>query len=416
MEMSQSFFSKPFGTSAAKKVYVGVTQHPCTENAMNSNLLKRWFEANGWEVTRRSSEADIVIVSTCGFSRSQEDYEIDEIRKKTADKKPGAELIVVGCLPEINRERLRKEFNGVCISTKDIMKFNEHLNLPKRLEELDNHFVSSEEYEANPHIAFWVKARMELERWNKKVPFIKVPRVLFTTPSTSWFCIRCATGCTGNCSYCGIRHAQGFIESTPIDDIVRQAEKGLAMGYKEIALTGEDLGGYGVDRKQDLADLLNELVKLKGDFEINLRFIDPYWLLRLFDKLQFSFNSGKVKSFCVPAQSGSDRILKAMCRRYTFSEIKSGVNDTLRFTKVKMISTNIIVGFPGETEEDFRDSLRLVREVDFSLFLIFPYEERPGTPAATLPSKIPEEVKQRRFQKIYRMAVRKQVKHFLGWT
>jgi len=235
-----------------------------------------------------------------------------------------------------------------------------------------------------------------------------------TTPSPSWFCVRCATGCTGTCSYCGIRHAQGFIQSVPIDTIVRQAEKGLAMGYKEIALTGEDMGGYGVDRKESLADLLNELVKLKGDFTINLRFIDPFWLLRLFDKLQPSFNSGKVKSFCVPAQSGSDRILKAMSRRYTFSEIKDGVNDTLRFTKVRMIATNIIVGFPGETPEDFRDSIRLVNEVDFSLYLIFPYEERPGTKAASFPNKIPESIKQKRYDKIHRLAIRKHIRHFLG--
>ncbi|HEY9072124.1 MAG TPA: radical SAM protein [Candidatus Ozemobacteraceae bacterium] len=399
-----------------KKVYVGVTQHPCTENAMNSNLLKRWFATNGWEVTRDAGEADIVIISTCGFNKSSEDYEIDEIRAKTAAKKQDAELIVVGCLPEINRERLRREFNGVCISTKEIMKFNEHMNFPVRLEQLDNNFISTDEYEANPHVAFWVKARAAFERAHQRLPFIPVPRVLFTTPSPTWFCIRCATGCTGNCSYCGIRHAQGFIRSEPIDAIVRQAEKGIAMGYREIALTGEDLGGYGCDRKQDLADLLNELVRLKGDFEINIRFIDPYWLIRLFDKLEPAFSSGRIKSFCVPAQSGSDRILKAMNRRYTFAQIRDGVNQTLRHTKVKMVATNVIVGFPGETAEDFRDTLRLVTDVDFSLYLIFPYEERPGTKAATLPGKVAEETTRRRFEKIHRMAVRKQVRHFLGFA
>lgn len=399
-----------------KKVYVGVTQHPCTENAMNSNLLKRWFAANGWEVTRDAGSADIVIVSTCGFNQSQEDYEIEEIRRKTAEKKPDAELIVVGCLPEINRERVRREFNGVCISTKDIMKFNEHLDFAVKLDQLDNNFISPEEYEANPDIARWVRLRTRIEGWQRSLPWLRVPRVLLTTPSPSWFCIRCATGCTGHCTYCGIRHAQGFIQSVPIEQIVRQAEKGLAMGYREIALTGEDMGGYGVDRNETLADLLDELVKLRGDFVINLRFIDPHWLIKLFDRLQPSFNSGKVRSFCVPAQSGSDRILRRMGRRYTFDEIKSGVNDTLRHTKVEMIATNIIVGFPGETEEDFRDSLRLLREVDFSLYLIFSYDERPNTPAARLPEKVPAEVKQRRFDKVHRMAVRRHVRAFFGFA
>mgnify|MGYP001571981509 CR=1 FL=1 len=397
-----------------KKVYVGVTQHPCTENAMNSNLLKRWFVANGWEVTRQAREADVIIISTCGFSQSAEDFEINEIRIKTLEKRPDAELIVVGCLPEINQERLKKEFNGTCISTKDIARFNDHMKFKIRMEDLDNHFISADEYEANPHIAFWVRVREGFERWHKRLPFIRVPRVLLTTPSPSWFCIRCATGCTGNCSYCGIRHAQGFIQSEPIDRIVKQAEHGISLGYKELALTGEDLGGYGLDRKQDLADLLNELVKLPGDFVINIRFIDPFWLIRLFDKLLPAFNSGKIQSFCVPAQSGSDRILKNMHRRYTFSDIRDGVNHTIRHTKVRMIATNIIVGFPGETDADFRDSIRLVNDVDFSLYLVFPYEERPGTKAATLPNKVSETLKLQRHQKMHRLTVRKQARHFLG--
>ena len=399
-----------------KKVFLEVTRHPCTENAMNSNLLKRWFTANGWEVTRKDSEADILIISTCGFNQSQEDFEIELIREKKSRVKPGAELIVVGCLPDINKERLRQEFDGVCISTKEIEAFNEHMNFSTRIEDLDNNFISAEEYENNPHIAFWVKARMAYEKWHEKISFVKVPKVLYTTPSPSWFCIRTGSGCTGNCTYCGIRHAQGFLKSIPIDTIVRQAEKGLTMGFKEIALTGEDCGGFGVDKKEDLALLLNELIKLKGDYEINVRFIDPYWLIKLFDKLLPAFNSGKIKSFCAPAQSGSDRILKAMNRRYTFNQIKQGVNDTIRHTKVKMISTNIIVGFPGETEQDFRDTIRLVREVDFSLYLNFPYDERPQTPAAELPNKVSDELKQRRMTKLERMCTRKHAQHFLGFA
>ncbi|MBF0410139.1 MAG: radical SAM protein [Candidatus Riflebacteria bacterium] len=398
-----------------KKVYVGSTLHPCTENAMNANLLKRWFEANGWQVTKNAPEADMVILSTCGFNQMSEDYEIGEIRAKLSQKRSDAELIVVGCLPEINKERLRKEFNGVCISTKEIEKFNERMNFGVKLEDLQNNFISSDEYEADPRIAFWVKARARFEQWHKRLPFIKVPKPLLTTPSASWFCVRCATGCTGSCTYCGIRHAQGFIKSVPIDSIVRQAEQGIALGYKEIALTGEDMGGYGVDARTDLAELLSELCKLKGDFVINLRFIDPYWLMKLFDKLLPSFQTGKILSFCVPAQSGSDRILKSMNRRYTFSQIKNGVNDVLRLSKVRMMATNIIVGFPGENDEDFRDTLRLVREVNFSLYLIFPYEDRPNTKSSTFPNKVSDEVKARRYATVHRMAIRKHARSFLGW-
>ncbi|PKK90325.1 MAG: hypothetical protein CVV64_10180 [Candidatus Wallbacteria bacterium HGW-Wallbacteria-1] len=391
-----------------KKAYLHATKHPCTENAMNLNLLRRWFGGNDWEMTSDPSNADVIVVSTCGFSREQEDYEIGVIAKLGKIRKPDARLVVLGCLPKINRERLEGVFRGDTVPTDKIEKMDEILDLPKKTWEFENHTVSREEYSTDPRISRFFNIRRKLEILGDSLPFINVPPVLFTVPSERWWCVRCAMGCTGNCSYCGIRHAHGPFRSEPVDEIISQVKQGLQRGHGEIALTGEDLGGYGVDIGTDLADLLAEIVSLPGDFAVNIRFIDPYWLIRLRDKLMPVFATGKIKAFCAPAQSGSNRILKLMNRRYSYEELKDTVNAIVRNTPVDLVSTNIIVGFPGETRDEIAESMRLIRDIDFGMYMIFRYEDRPGTVASGLPGKISEAEKEKRYQILHRRAV---IKH-----
>ena len=164
--------------------------------------------------------------------------------------------------------------------------------------------------------------------------------------------------------------------------------------------------------KTDLAQLLKEVTSLKGDYEVSIRFIDPYWLIRLFDELMPIFETGKIKAFCAPAQSGSDRILKRMNRRYTYDTLKETINTIMDKSRVQMISTNIIVGFPGETEEEFQQSLRLIHDVKFGMYMNFPYEDRPGTKASKFTDKISEEEKQRRFSIVHKASIRQHIRGF----
>ena len=391
-----------------QEVFFFSTNHPCPENAMNLNMLKRWYRGNDWKVTSDPKRADYIVMATCGFSKSEEDIEIAAIENLLRDKKKDCELIVTGCLPQINKERVREVFDGKCVKIVDMQTFNSIMDFDNKIEAFENHFVSEDEYDSDPEIHRYFKTRKRFEQLSF-LPFVKVPRILYTVPSEKWFLIRCAMGCTGNCTYCGIRHALGKIKSVPIEDILLQAEKAIAGGYEEISLTGEDQGGYGVDLKTDLSVLLTELINLPGKFRINLRYIDPFWLIRLQDKLLPIFQTGRITAFCSPAQSGSDRILKAMNRRYSFEDLKSTVNNVANNSGVGLISTNIIVGFPGETEDDFKESLRLVKEVDFGVYLAFRYEDRPGTAASMLADKVPEKVIQRRYDEM-RSAINR--KHF----
>ena len=393
-----------------KRFHLQAATHPCTENAMNMNLLRRWFVGNEWESVDEPAQADVIIVATCGFSQEQEDYEIELIDRLGKEKKDDCQLIVLGCLPRINKERLDSVFNGATVKTDSVAKFDDLLKLDKKTRDFHNHLVSHAEYATDRKMSMYFRIRRFFERleW---LPFIKVPRVFYTVPSEKWWCVRCAMGCTGDCSFCGTKHAEFPFKSEPQRQIIEQIKEGLDAGYKEIALTGEDLGGYGCDIGTDLSELLKEIVGLPGDFVVNIRFLDPVWLIKLMDKLMPIFETGKIKAFCTPAQSGSNRVLELMNRPYTFEQIKETINTIMRKSGVKMISTNIIVGFPSETPEEVDLSKRLLNEVDFGMYQIYKYEEHPYTKAAKLPGKISPEETQRRFKKLYRLALRKNARN-----
>jgi len=368
---------------------------------MNMNMLKRWYSGNDWAVTGKAEVADFIVMATCGFSQSEEDNEIQAIERLQNIKKDSCEIIITGCLPQINKDRINKVFDGRCVKIVDMKDFNGIMNFDKKIEQFENNYVSQDEYDTNPEIAKYFKMRKKFEQLSF-LPLVKVPNILLTVPSEEWFLIRCAMGCTGKCSYCGIKNVHGAIKSEPIEEILRQTRSGINKGFKEISLTGEDLGGYGVDLRLRLTDLLDELLRLPGDFKINLRYIDPYWLIKLADKLIPIFQTGRITAFCSPVQSGSDRILKLMNRKYTFDDISKVVREVVKHTKVGMISTNIIVGFPTETDDDFEQSLRLVKEVPFGMYMAFPYEERPGTKAATFDGKIADHLKTKRHRQLMR--------------
>ena len=392
------------------RVYFHSTNHPCPENAMNMNMLKRWYAGNEWSLCADPSVADMIIVATCGFSKQEEDREIAVIEELLRAKKAGCELVITGCLPKINRDRVRGVFDGRCVEVENMRAFDEITGFERSIGEFENHFVSEHEYDTDPQIHRYFKARNWFERYSF-LPFVRVPKILYTVPSERWFFIRCAMGCTGNCTYCGIKHAHGGIKSDSIDSILAQVTRATELGYREISLTGEDQGGYGQDQKTDLPTLLDAILRLPGDFKVNLRYIDPYWLIKLYDRLLPIFQTGRITAFCSPVQSGSDRILKAMNRRYSFREVKSTVNGLLADSGLGLISTNIIVGFPGETEDDFTQSLRLLDEVGFGMYMAFKYEDRPGTMASRYSNKVPEEVIDARYKRMM-TAIRRKHRKF----
>jgi threonylcarbamoyladenosine tRNA methylthiotransferase MtaB len=172
--------------------------------------------------------------------------------------------------------------------------------------------------------------------------------------------------------------------------MVQEAAK---LGFKEISLAGDDMGCYGIDINSSLAELLTQILAVSSDFVINIRFVEPFWLIKGLSDLYPLFKTGRVKSFCVPLQSGSQSVLDRMNRNYDINEAVNAVNYVIDKTNVNSISSIVMAGFPGETSEDFEKTLDLLNICRANLYQVLKYEERPGTPSADMSGKIDEKTK-----------------------
>jgi len=233
-------------------------------------------------------------------------------------------------------------------------------------------------------------------------------QVLF---SEGTYRIEIGRGCLGDCSYCSIRIGMPKFESRPEEQILEEFKAGLKDNYKTFALIAGDIGCYGFDINTNLPSLLSGLFAVDGDYKIMLWDFNIRWLMKYYSEmfLILKANHEKVERIILPIQSGSNRILKLMNRHYEIEEVKNCLKNLHRGIPDLTLETQIIVGFPGETDEDFGKSLDLVREIDFYDIAIFPYEDRPGTIASNMPNRVPENVIKKR-KKILREEIERKKK------
>ncbi|MCK5182975.1 MAG: MiaB/RimO family radical SAM methylthiotransferase, partial [Candidatus Heimdallarchaeota archaeon] len=225
-------------------------------------------------------------------------------------------------------------------------------------------------------------------------------------------------GCTGLCAYCIVRIAKGPLVSKSTYQILQEAKIALAEGCKELWLTAQDTASYGVDTNTSLPHLLESLVDLPEDFLVRIGMMNVDYAYRILEPLKYFLQHPKVYSFLhIPVQSGSDSVLKKMNRKYTIKEFKDLV-ENLRKEINLTLSTDIIVGFPGETDEDFERTLQVLDEIQFDVVNISKYGDRKGTEASKSKEKLPTEIiKQRSValtKKVHKMSLARN-KNWIGW-
>ena len=213
------------------------------------------------------------------------------------------------------------------------------------------------------------------------------------------FCIKVCTGCLNACAFCAVRLSRGKLRSKPINHVVKEFEEGLAKNIKEFALIGTELGAYGRDRGTTLPTLLKELIRRKGDYIIRLRNINPKYLIEMMPEFREILKCGKISYLSSPVESGNNRILRLMRRSYKIEDYKQAILTLKREFPQIHIRTQILVGFPSETEDEFQDTLRLLDELSFDFVEVYCFQSRPNTEAARMNNQVPQEVIKRRYYK-----------------
>lgn len=207
----------------------------------------------------------------------------------------------------------------------------------------------------------------------------------FTT--RTYYFIKISQGCTGNCSYCGIKKAVGSLKSKSIDICVDEFKKGLRKRHKIFIITGDDVGAYGLDIKSSLPELLNEITKITGDYKIIIRALNPRWIVKYINELELILIREKITHIGIPIQSANIRLLKMMNRYSNTEKMKDAIIILKKAFPKLIIDTHYLIGFPTETYDEFEETIKFIAEVGLA-GSFFPFTSRPNTPAESMYPKI----------------------------
>jgi MiaB-like tRNA modifying enzyme len=364
----------------------------CSTNLADGEVLAGCLAEAGYKLVGSVSTADLVVYNTCAVKGPTENRMIEILRRVPANKK----VIVAGCLPLINFDRLCREvrFDGIVgpAAGGGIVKVVKNVLNGERIVALKGA----------------VNAK----------PSLHLPRL----PLNSMISIIPINyGCLGSCAYCCVVFARGRLRSYSVQEIVEKVKKDLSIGVREFWLTSQDTACYGIDIGTNLAELLNAICNVKEDFLLRIGMMTPNMALDMLENLVEAFKSEKIFKFIhLPVQSGDDQILRHMRRFYSVEDFKRIVRAFRASFPEITLATDVICGFPGETEEAFGKTLKLIAEVKPDVVNVSKFFARPRTAAAEMQKDfVPiQEIKRRSSEiaKLAREVAFERNQRWVGWT
>ena len=379
----------------------------CKVNSYETEAMRGMFETAGYEIVDFKDKADVYIINTCTVTNIA-DRKSRQMLHQAKKRNPDAIIAAVGCYVQAAQEELLED-SAVDIvvgnnKKSDIVSLVEKFRESNLKEELITDINTENEYEKLNLSSTFEKTRA----------FIKIQ-----------------DGCNRFCSYCIIPYVRGRVRSRDEEEIIEEIENLVKMGYKEFVLTGIHISSYGSDKlKQEgihkqnsnaqeinpLAQLITKVSNIEGIERIRLGSLEPRIITEDFVKA-----IAQIKQFCphfhLSLQSGSNSVLKRMNRKYSAEEYYEKVLLLKRYFEHPAFTTDVIVGFPGETEEEFKETVEFVKKIGFSQIHVFKYSKRAGTVAAKMPDQVPEDLKTRRSNELIAVAdvLSKEYKaHFMG--
>jgi threonylcarbamoyladenosine tRNA methylthiotransferase MtaB len=354
----------------------------CKVNQYETNAMAQKFVANGYKIVEFDEYADIYIVNTCTVTNIA-DRKSRQMLRRAKEINKDATLVACGCYAQVAKEELKK------IPEIDLIIGNNEKN--DIISIIENHIAQKGTEDIVSDVMY-------------KLDYVELGTTTYTEKTRA--VIKIQDGCDRFCSYCLIPYARGHIRSRKIENVIEEIKKVVEEGINEVVITGIHIASYGRDFKGEnigLIDLLEEINKIKGLHRIRLGSIEPTIITEEFVK-RLSKLDKICDHFHLSLQSGCTETLKRMNRRYTTEEFKE-VTKRLR-TKFPnaALTTDIIVGFPGETEEEFNMTYEFLKEIAFYKMHVFKYSQRKGTKAAVMPNQIDGKVKEERSKKLIELS------------
>ena len=354
----------------------------CKVNQYETNAMAQKFIENGYELIEEDNKsADIYIINTCTVT-NMSDRKSRQMLRRVKEKNKNAIVIAVGCYAQVAKEELEK------IPEIDlVLGNNEKADIIKYVNDF----------------ALENKKELKMEDVMQTKEFVEFGDTTFTEKTRA--VIKVQDGCDRFCSYCIIPYARGRVRSRKPENVISEITKIAKNGIKEVVITGIHIASYGKDFKNNyrLIDLLEDINKIDGIERIRLGSLEPLLIDR-----EFMERLSKLEKIChhfhLSLQSGCDETLKRMNRRYSTEEFTKIVNLLREYYKDVMLTTDIIVGFPGETEEEFNKTYEFLEKIKFYKMHVFKYSARKGTKAASMPNQINGNIKEERSKKLIELS------------
>ncbi|MCX6666134.1 MAG: radical SAM protein [Euryarchaeota archaeon] len=389
-----------------KKIYI-YSKNVCERRKLDARRIANYFTINGNEIVSNPKNADIIILSTCGATGECTDLSFSALKKLS---KYSAEIIVTGCVPATDKKKFDEVFSGKSIIAEELDEFDKSfagfkIKL-KDVEDTNRSWITEDQ-----DLAYLFSKMMYKFSLTKKVYFYCVKKFLsyifgdcFIILENSmryikndYYYITTSWGCSQNCSYCGTKFAVGKFHSKPIDKCVEEFKSGLKKGFTKFDIEGEDIGGYGIDIGKTFPDLLDELTKIEGKYNITLSTLNPIWFVKYKDEILDILSRGKIKCIIIPIQSGNSRILTLMRRYSNIDKMRKAIMQVKSSYPDIAIGTHSIIGFPTETFNEFRDTLDFIKEVNFNMGIINLMSFKSGAEAEKISPRISiEEINRRK--------------------
>ena len=355
---------------------VGIYTLGCKVNTYESEYVMSLFKEKGYTISDFDDACDIYIINTCSVT-NQSDSKSRKIINQAIRKNPHACIVAMGCFIEANKD-IKIDGVDILIGNKDKSKvvelvedyFKTKKQIVNLYQDLGNDFEN-----------------MEIKTFEGRTrAFVKIQ-----------------DGCENFCSYCIIPYVRGKCRSKKPEQVIEEISELVKNGYQEIVLTGIHTGNYGRDLNTDFASLLRKIVKIPNLYRLRISSIE---ITELTDEVLDIIENNEVVAnhLHIPLQSGSNFILKNMNRKYDTKYFEEKINYIRSIRPSISISTDVIVGFPGETEEEFLNSYRFCEKMQFSKIHVFPYSVRKNTPASKFPNQIPGNIKKERARKLIELS------------
>ena len=371
----------------------------CKVNAYETEAMQQLLEEAGYEIVSFHEKADVYVINTCSVTKMA-DRKSRQMLHRAKKMNPDAAVVAAGCYVQTKEEEAKQDL------AIDILIGNNQKN--ELVHRLDEFFAEREEAnaenaqkESDTNHQNKVEAVVDI---NHEPQCFEEMSLTKTAEHTRAF-VKVQDGCNQFCSYCIIPYARGRVRSRNIESVLKEI-RGLAkMGYQEVALAGIHLSSYGVDCEESLLHLIQEIHKIDGIRRIRLGSLEPQIVTEEFAR-ELSSLEKICPHFHLSLQSGCDATLKRMNRKYTAAQYEEGCRLLRKYFEHPAITTDVIVGFPGETEEEFETTKAFLEKIHFYEMHIFKYSKRQGTRAAVMENQVPEEIKTKRSAELIALSER----------